>query len=76
MDQHGNLLPATETAQRTESMLAQQQWMHVQMRGAMVMVHMRRDGVDLPNANWTPAWEYAPNANPSPDHPNRHGCAP
>eukprot|EP00959_Pyramimonas_sp_CCMP1952_P331743 6946640-Pyramimonas_sp.AAC.1 len=52
-------------------MPAQQQWMHRHIQDAME--HMRRDGADLPNANWTPAWEYVPDANPSPDHPNGHG---
>eukprot|EP00959_Pyramimonas_sp_CCMP1952_P057380 1197722-Pyramimonas_sp.AAC.1 len=40
------------------------------------MEGMRRDGVDLPNANSTPPWEYVPDANPSPNHPSRHGCVP
>eukprot|EP00959_Pyramimonas_sp_CCMP1952_P023036 484397-Pyramimonas_sp.AAC.1 len=37
---------------------------------------MRRDGIDLPSANWTPPWEHVPDPNPSPDIPNRFGCVP
>eukprot|EP00959_Pyramimonas_sp_CCMP1952_P055863 1167327-Pyramimonas_sp.AAC.1 len=40
------------------------------------MQSMRRGGIDLPNANWTPPWECVPYPNPSPDHPNRHGYVP
>eukprot|EP00959_Pyramimonas_sp_CCMP1952_P056921 1188497-Pyramimonas_sp.AAC.1 len=68
MDHHGNMQPTTETAQKAGSMLAQQQWMHRQMRGAME--NMRRDGVYLLSACWTLAWECVPDANPSPDHPD------
>eukprot|EP00959_Pyramimonas_sp_CCMP1952_P048347 1009202-Pyramimonas_sp.AAC.1 len=54
MDQHGHMQPTTETAQRAETMLPQQQWM-LQMRDAVD--NMRRDGVDLPNAILAPDWE-------------------
>eukprot|EP00959_Pyramimonas_sp_CCMP1952_P365219 7648221-Pyramimonas_sp.AAC.1 len=37
---------------------------------------MRRDGIDLPSANWAPPCEYVPDPNPSPDHPNRLGYVP
>eukprot|EP00959_Pyramimonas_sp_CCMP1952_P067271 1403991-Pyramimonas_sp.AAC.1 len=37
------------SAQRAEFLLGQQQWMHRQMREAMQ--NMRRDGIDLLNAN-------------------------
>eukprot|EP00959_Pyramimonas_sp_CCMP1952_P316218 6618416-Pyramimonas_sp.AAC.1 len=37
---------------------------------------MRRGGIDLPNARWTPPWEYVPHPNPSPDNTNRYGYAP
>eukprot|EP00959_Pyramimonas_sp_CCMP1952_P060999 1274281-Pyramimonas_sp.AAC.1 len=55
-------------------MTGQQQWMHRQMREAMQS--MRRGGIDLPSAGWTPPWGYIPDPNPSPDHPNRHGYVP
>eukprot|EP00959_Pyramimonas_sp_CCMP1952_P123718 2586587-Pyramimonas_sp.AAC.1 len=32
---------------------------------------MRKGGIDLPNASWTPPWEKVPDSNPSPDNPNR-----
>eukprot|EP00959_Pyramimonas_sp_CCMP1952_P131279 2744977-Pyramimonas_sp.AAC.1 len=48
--------------------------MHRQMREAAQS--MRRDGIDLPSANWTPPWEYVPDPNPSPDNPNRCGYVP
>eukprot|EP00959_Pyramimonas_sp_CCMP1952_P212849 4454030-Pyramimonas_sp.AAC.1 len=54
--QHGYMQPMTETAQRAESTLSQQQWMHRHMRDAMEQT--RRDGVDLPNESGTPAWEH------------------
>eukprot|EP00959_Pyramimonas_sp_CCMP1952_P334692 7008783-Pyramimonas_sp.AAC.1 len=37
---------------------------------------MRRDGIDLPNANWTPPWEYVMDPNPSSDNPTRFGYVP
>eukprot|EP00959_Pyramimonas_sp_CCMP1952_P113138 2364921-Pyramimonas_sp.AAC.1 len=40
------------------------------------MGSMRRGGIDLSIADWTPPWEYVPDANPSPDHPNTHGYIP
>eukprot|EP00959_Pyramimonas_sp_CCMP1952_P170952 3572504-Pyramimonas_sp.AAC.1 len=48
--------------------------MYRQMREAAQS--MRRVGNDLPNANWTPPWEYVPDPNPSPDTPNRFGYVP
>eukprot|EP00959_Pyramimonas_sp_CCMP1952_P063765 1332001-Pyramimonas_sp.AAC.1 len=48
--------------------------MHGQMREASQS--MRRDGIDLPNASWTPPWEVFPDPNPSPDNPNRCGYVP
>eukprot|EP00959_Pyramimonas_sp_CCMP1952_P271757 5682299-Pyramimonas_sp.AAC.1 len=50
------------------SLAGQQEWMHRQMREAAQS--MRRDGIDLLSANWTPPWEYVPDPNPSPDNPN------
>eukprot|EP00959_Pyramimonas_sp_CCMP1952_P203529 4256062-Pyramimonas_sp.AAC.1 len=47
--------PDRDAAQRTESLVGQQQWMYRQMREAAQS--MRRDGIDLPNASWTPPWE-------------------
>eukprot|EP00959_Pyramimonas_sp_CCMP1952_P287896 6020713-Pyramimonas_sp.AAC.1 len=55
-------------------MTGQRQWMHRQMRVAMQS--MRRDGIDLPSAGWTPPREYIPDPNPSSDHPNRYGYVP
>eukprot|EP00959_Pyramimonas_sp_CCMP1952_P163560 3419561-Pyramimonas_sp.AAC.1 len=66
--------PDHHAAQRAESLAGQQGWMHRQMREAAQ--RMRRDGIDLSNANWTPPWEYVPDPNPSPDSPIRHGCVP
>eukprot|EP00959_Pyramimonas_sp_CCMP1952_P295480 6180141-Pyramimonas_sp.AAC.1 len=44
MDQRGNMRPTTEAAQRADSMLGQQQWMHRQMQEAMEST--RRDGIE------------------------------
>ena len=37
---------------------------------------MVRDGLDLPNANWTPPWAFVPSVYASPDHPDRHTFVP
>eukprot|EP00959_Pyramimonas_sp_CCMP1952_P151990 3179916-Pyramimonas_sp.AAC.1 len=37
---------------------------------------MRRDGIDLPSASWTPPREYVPDPNPSPYNPNWFGSVP
>eukprot|EP00959_Pyramimonas_sp_CCMP1952_P105444 2204319-Pyramimonas_sp.AAC.1 len=37
---------------------------------------MRRNGIHLPSANWTPPWEYVPDPNPLPDKLNQYGCVP
>eukprot|EP00959_Pyramimonas_sp_CCMP1952_P428932 8983759-Pyramimonas_sp.AAC.1 len=63
--------PTTEAAPRADSLLGQLQWMHRQMQEAAES--MRRNGIELPNANWSPPWEHVPDANPSPNHPNQHG---
>eukprot|EP00959_Pyramimonas_sp_CCMP1952_P267511 5593337-Pyramimonas_sp.AAC.1 len=38
------------------SLVGQQEWMCRQMREAAQS--MRRGGIDLPSANWTPPWEH------------------
>eukprot|EP00959_Pyramimonas_sp_CCMP1952_P114453 2393097-Pyramimonas_sp.AAC.1 len=47
--------PDDHAAQRAESLVGQQEWMYWQMREAAQST--RRDGIDLPGANWTPSWE-------------------
>eukprot|EP00959_Pyramimonas_sp_CCMP1952_P323722 6775119-Pyramimonas_sp.AAC.1 len=47
-------LPDHHAARRAESLAGQHEWMHRQMREAAQS--MRRDGIDLPSANWTPPW--------------------
>eukprot|EP00959_Pyramimonas_sp_CCMP1952_P450400 9430549-Pyramimonas_sp.AAC.2 len=45
--------------------------MYRQMREAAQS--MRRGGIDLPSAHWTPPWEYVPDQNPPPDNNTRLG---
>eukprot|EP00959_Pyramimonas_sp_CCMP1952_P087140 1823187-Pyramimonas_sp.AAC.1 len=66
--------PDHNAAQRTESLAGQQQWRYRQMREAAQST--RRDGIDLPNASWTPPWEYVLGPTPSPDNPRRCGYVP
>eukprot|EP00959_Pyramimonas_sp_CCMP1952_P261125 5459526-Pyramimonas_sp.AAC.1 len=54
MDQHSNMRPTTEAAQRVDSMTGQQQWMRGQMQE--VVGSMSRHGTDMPYANLTPPW--------------------
>eukprot|EP00959_Pyramimonas_sp_CCMP1952_P230647 4821979-Pyramimonas_sp.AAC.1 len=61
-----HFFPDQYAAQR--SLVGQQERMHRQMREAAQS--MRRDGVDLPSANWTPPWECVPDPNPLPGNPN------
>eukprot|EP00959_Pyramimonas_sp_CCMP1952_P444310 9302455-Pyramimonas_sp.AAC.1 len=56
------------------SLVGQREWMYLQMREAAQS--MRRDGINLPIANWTPPWGYVPDPSPSPDNPNRFGYVP
>eukprot|EP00959_Pyramimonas_sp_CCMP1952_P242254 5063532-Pyramimonas_sp.AAC.1 len=37
---------------------------------------IRRGGIDLLDASWTPPWEYVPGPNPSQDNPDRYGYVP
>eukprot|EP00959_Pyramimonas_sp_CCMP1952_P312486 6540768-Pyramimonas_sp.AAC.1 len=60
--------PDHHVAQRAQSLVGQQEWMYRQMREAARS--MRRGGIDLLSANWTPPWEYVPDPNPSPGNPN------
>eukprot|EP00959_Pyramimonas_sp_CCMP1952_P421474 8829736-Pyramimonas_sp.AAC.1 len=46
--------PYQYAVQRTESLVGQQEWMYRRMREAAQS--LRRDGSDLPSANWTPPW--------------------
>eukprot|EP00959_Pyramimonas_sp_CCMP1952_P189259 3958950-Pyramimonas_sp.AAC.1 len=46
------------------SSVGQQELMCRQMREAFQS--MRSNGTGLPNANWTPPWQYVPDPNPLP----------
>ena len=60
-------MPPSE--QRVESQRAQQQYIQRQQAEAVAM--MQRDRIDIPNANWTPPWEYVPHPYASPEHQDR-----
>eukprot|EP00959_Pyramimonas_sp_CCMP1952_P165045 3449737-Pyramimonas_sp.AAC.1 len=70
----GNLLSLAATLHGGRSLVGQQEWMYWPMREAAQS--MRRGGIDLLSAGWTPPWEYVPDPNPSPDNPHRYGYVP
>ena len=63
--------PATRqpSEQEAESLRAQQHFLRRQRAEAIAM--MEREGIDLPNADWTPGWDFVPSIYASPDHPDR-----
>eukprot|EP00959_Pyramimonas_sp_CCMP1952_P094773 1982411-Pyramimonas_sp.AAC.1 len=66
--------PTTDQPGRRQSALEQQRFTQ---QHKTAMSEMRLLGVDVTDRNnWTPHWEWHPDASPSADHPDRLKCVP
>ena len=65
----GNPAQRPTSEQQAESLRAQQDFIRRQQVEAVAV--MARNGLDIPNASWTPPWEYIPHAYASPNNPER-----